>query len=261
MTGQSQWPIVPISASDGPARFFTDDEWNTIEAATARIIPTDHDPGAREACVVRFLDRLLSGTEFIYASADGNGFLQMDGSDAQAWQTRIERRQRVYREGIAELDELSKTRTGVRFVDLEPDRQDDILEELSGQPRPSEVSLRSTSRTELGEGGPPPTNQPVSDEGLGFFDTLALHTRQGFYADPVYGGNADHVGWRVIGYDGPKSLADTVEGRFTTTDYMLMDATWPYAQHPSVQRLGVPGPHAPEHTGSTQPLSERGLKQ
>ena len=34
----------------------------------------------------------------------------------------------------------------------------------------------------------------------------SMHTRQGFYADPIYGGNRDRVGWRVIGFPGPASL-------------------------------------------------------
>ena len=33
-----------------------------------------------------------------------------------------------------------------------------------------------------------------------------MHTRQGFYADPIYGGNRDRVGWQVIGFPGPASL-------------------------------------------------------
>jgi gluconate 2-dehydrogenase gamma chain len=240
MASQSQWPIRPVKATDGPKQmFFTEDEWRTVEAATARIIPTDHDPGAREAGVVNFLDRFLSGIDYVYASADGSGFLQMSGKDAEAWTARITERQKVYRDGIAELEELSRARMGKGFADLDDAKQDDILEELSGRPRPASVSLGKEA-AELGAGGPPPTNQPVSDEGLPFFDMLVLHTRQGFYADPAYGGNKDRIGWRVIGYPGPESLADTVAGRYTTTDYMIMRATWPYANHPSVQRYRIP---------------------
>jgi gluconate 2-dehydrogenase gamma chain len=37
-----------------------------------------------------------------------------------------------------------------------------------------------------------------------FFETLRLHTIVGFLADPKYGGNRDHAGWRVSGYPGPR---------------------------------------------------------
>jgi gluconate 2-dehydrogenase gamma chain len=235
--GQAHWPIVPISTTDSPEPlFFTEHEWKTVDAATARIIPTDRDPGAREANVVNYLDRFLSGTTYIYPAADGSGWLQMDGKDLEAWTERIALRQKTYREGIATLDQMSRDRHGKEFAELADGEQDDILETLSGKDRPKAVGLNTDRPGNVGDGGPPPTNQPVSDEGLGFFDSLVLHTRQGFYSDPVYGGNKDFIGWKVIGYPGPKSLADTVHGRYTTTDYMIMDATWPYANHPAVQR-------------------------
>src|SRR3712207_1971238 len=77
MTSQADWPTAPraIDAEpDGPM-FFTNHEWATVEAATARIYPTDGTPGAREAHVVRFIDRYLSGLDYVFASADGSGFL------------------------------------------------------------------------------------------------------------------------------------------------------------------------------------------
>ena len=43
-----------------------------------------------------------------------------------------------------------------------------------------------------------------------------MHTRQGFYADPIYGGNRDRVGWRVIGFPGPASLKEVFTGRYST---------------------------------------------
>ena len=46
---------------------------------------------------------------------------------------------------------------------------------------------------------------------------------------PVYGGNRNHVGWEVIGFPGPKSLSLTQTGQFSTVEYMLPNAEWPYA--------------------------------
>jgi gluconate 2-dehydrogenase gamma chain len=45
----------------------------------ARIIPTDDQAGAKEAGTVEFVDRYLSGLEFIYAKPDGSGFEKLDG--------------------------------------------------------------------------------------------------------------------------------------------------------------------------------------
>ena len=37
-----------------------------------------------------------------------------------------------------------------------------------------------------------------------FFDLVLKHTREGVFGDPRWGGNADRIGWGMIGYSGPK---------------------------------------------------------
>jgi gluconate 2-dehydrogenase gamma chain len=46
-----------------------------------------------------------------------------------------------------------------------------------------------------------------------------LHTRQGFLADPIYGGNRNRAGWDVIGFPGPPSLAEAHAGCYSTLSY------------------------------------------
>ena len=44
-----------------------------------------------------------------------------------------------------------------------------------------------------------------------FFNTVRNHTMEGMFADPIYGGNKDFAGWRLIGFPGAQpafSLAD-----------------------------------------------------
>jgi gluconate 2-dehydrogenase gamma chain len=232
MTSKRDWQIVSRTADDGERLFFDEAEWRLLDAVTARLIPTDRDPGAREARVVRFIDRYLSGTGYIYASADGSGFLRLEGKEAQAWEARVTALQRRYREGLRALDALSHDMFQAPFVDLEPERQDDVLVAASGWPKPRHVDVRPMVEGEddvAGSGGGPPSNQPIPDDELDFFPMLVLHTRQGFYSDPVYGGNDDHVGWRVVGFPGPASLALTQTGQYSTLEYMLPDAVWPYS--------------------------------
>jgi len=40
--------------------------------------------------------------------------------------------------------------------------------------------------------------------GRTFFEQLLQTTREGFFADPVYGGNRDMVGWKMIGFPGAR---------------------------------------------------------
>ena len=69
--------------------------------------------------------------------------------------------------------------------------------------------------------------QTSAEVDLEFVPLLALHTRQGFYADPIYGGNHDRVGWDVIGFPGPSSLAEVHSGRYSTLAYFAKPPVHP----------------------------------
>lgn len=237
--GQAQWVTVPISTRDveGPM-YFTQHQWNTVEAATARIIPTDRHPGAREANVVRFIDRMLVGTQFVFPAADGVGFLKMEGKEEEAWRERIELRRTLYAEGIEQLDALADSAHGSTFVELSDEQQDEVLTIISGLAKPEPFAF--VGLEDVGLGGAPAGNQPVNEDFLSFFPLLVLNTRQGFYGDPVYGGNENRIGWAVIGFDGPPSLASTMDGSYNTLKYMIPDAEWPYESHPEVLRYRRP---------------------
>lgn len=203
-----------------PATFLNQHQRATVEAAMARIIPTDDTPGAREAGAVDFVDRYLSGIGYIYALPDGSGFEQITGRRAGAWQQRVELARSKYVAGIAELNRLCRERHGSDFVDLDDERQDEMLRaiERSG----SEAAERAwRDAPAIAYGGPvePALQQTSAEADLDFFNLLVTHTRQGFLADPIYGGNRDRVGWRVIGFPGPADLAEVHDGRYSTLEY------------------------------------------
>jgi gluconate 2-dehydrogenase gamma chain len=48
-----------------------------------------------------------------------------------------------------------------------------------------------------------------------FFSLLRQHTIEGMFCDPLHGGNLDMVGWRLIGFPGPRmSYSDDVDKHF-----------------------------------------------
>jgi gluconate 2-dehydrogenase gamma chain len=180
--------------------FFDEHQWETVEAAMARIIPSDDGPGAREAATVRFVDRYLSGLDYVYAKPDGSGFRTLTGRAAEAWRQRIDGLRALYADGVEELDH----RSGGAFRALAPEQQDRVLTDLEHA---------------RGHGEEAGLQQPATEEGLDFFAVLVLHTRQGFYSDPVYGGNAGHVGWKHLGFPGPASMAEVHSGSWSTLPY------------------------------------------
>jgi gluconate 2-dehydrogenase gamma chain len=157
-------------AADVALTFFNDEEARTVEALAERIIPGDgQDAGATEAGVVYYIDRALAGV-----SAD----LQV-----------------VYRLGVRALEELCLADHGRPFRDLTAEEQDEIVRRFLGP--------------EVGEPAPglqfSPEDQAVGAD-LPLIGRLVVvvreHTVEGFFCDPVYGGNRGAVGWRLVGFPG-----------------------------------------------------------
>ncbi|MFC3688852.1 gluconate 2-dehydrogenase subunit 3 family protein [Aquipuribacter hungaricus] len=207
--------------------FFDPHQRATIAAAMARMIPTDDVPGAAEAGTIDFLDRYLSGPGYVYAAPDGDGFETLTGRRLEAWTRRIAVVRERYVAGVELLDAAARRR-GADFVDLGPEAQDQVLREVERpEGREEEADLARSQVTLYGAPVEVALQQTSAEVDLGFLPLLALHTRQGFYADPVYGGNRDHVGWQVIGFPGPASLAEVHQGLYTTIDYFADNRVHP----------------------------------
>jgi gluconate 2-dehydrogenase gamma chain len=202
-----------------PDTFFNPHQRATVEAAMARIIPTDDTPGASEANCIGFLERYLSGIDYIFAKPDGSGFEKLEGKAANAWQQRIEIMRTRYVDGIDDLDARSRKTFSADFIALSPHQQDGILRAVE-QSNTGEPTTLAVNDALAGPVSPAPALQQTSTEvDLDFLPLLVTHTRQGFYADPIYGGNRNQIGWKVIGFPGPASLKEVHTGRYTTLQY------------------------------------------
>jgi len=198
--------------------FFNEHQWATIESAMARIIPSDDLAGAREAGAIHFLDRYLSGLDYIYAKPDGSGFLALHGKRADSWQQRLETLRQRYGEGIQEMDRRSRGVFGAEFCLLSPEQQDRVLSEME---KPEVEAVAGSEQIEEGVAPSTPAAMHLdeTETDLDYFQMLVLHTRQGFSADPLYGGNQNHVGWQAIGFYGPPSLAELHSGSYNTLPF------------------------------------------
>lgn len=92
--------------------------------------------------------------------------------------------QDFYRRGLAALDAYCHKTYNEPFVRLASPRQDEVLEALDQG---------------KAEGFSWPTAQD-------FFDTIRTHTMEGMFADPLYGGNKDFAGWRLVGFPGAQAV-------------------------------------------------------
>ena len=95
--------LAAAAASDAP-EVLTVSEWETTEAITARLIPTDHEPGAREAGCVNFIDKALAHEDAALRP--------------------------LYAAGLAGVAAVVAATGGTTFAALPADRQDALLRAL-----------------------------------------------------------------------------------------------------------------------------------
>jgi hypothetical protein len=101
---------LAAAAESSQPEVLSSHEWATVDAIAARLIPTDHEPGAREAGCVNFIDKALAN------------------EDAAA--------RPVYTAGLAGIDRVAGAQAGAAFIDLEPEAQDGVLRSVEdGQAR------------------------------------------------------------------------------------------------------------------------------
>jgi gluconate 2-dehydrogenase gamma chain len=171
----------PIPVRPGPWLYFTADEAAAVEAMVDRLIPVDESgPGGKDAGCAVFIDRQLAGSfgdsRRLYMRAPF-----AIGTPSQGPQSPIVPKER-YRTSLAALDAYCKAQLGGKpFVALAAAEQDRVLAGLEK----GEIELKDVS-------------------GKAFFDALLANTMEGFFADPIYGGNRDMAGWKLIGFPGAR---------------------------------------------------------
>lgn len=171
-------PSVP----DYQPSYFNTVEWAFINAACARLIPADeHGPGAVELGVPQYIDRQM-GTPW----ADGGiWYMQgpfFPGAPEFGYQSQLTPKQQ-YRMGIKAIDTLCQERLNKPFAALTAAQQDDVLKQIEkGGLTSPDLSLSA------------------------FFSSFLLkNVMEGYFGDPMYGGNKDMAAWKMIGYPGVRA--------------------------------------------------------
>jgi gluconate 2-dehydrogenase gamma chain len=171
----------PAVVRPGPWLFFTSDEAALIEAAVDRLIPPDdRGPGGKDAGCAVYIDRQLAGP---YGRAAGLYMKPpfMPGAATQGDQMQDAPAAR-YRAGLKALaDHIKAAFPGKSFPELAPEDQDKVLAGLES----GSIALKDVKPAE-------------------FFELLLQNTQEGFFADPIYGGNRDMAGWKLVGFPGAR---------------------------------------------------------
>jgi gluconate 2-dehydrogenase gamma chain len=175
-------PSATPASNDYAPTFFTPAEWAFLNAACARLIPNDDNgPGAIELGVPQYIDRQM-GTPW----AEG-GLWYMQGPFVEAkaefgYQSALTPKQQ-YRLGIKAIDEAVQAAAGKKFAALPQTEQDDWLKKIEkGDVTSPDLPLKT------------------------FFTSFLLkNTLEGYFGDPLYGGNKDMTAWKMIGHPGARA--------------------------------------------------------
>jgi gluconate 2-dehydrogenase gamma chain len=187
----AQAPAHPAPAANAEPDTFlvlTPTEQAFLSATVDTMIPADElSPSGTDCGIVTFIDRQL-------ASAWGGGAKMyrsgpfVKGKPEQGYQSSLTPKE-FFQAGIAAANEWSRKTYGKE------------LDRLS-------VADRNAALTAMQEG----KAEFKSFSSRALFGQLLSITMQGFFSDPIYGGNRDKVSWKMLGYPGlPATYADKVD--------------------------------------------------
>lgn len=169
----------PTAVTPDGWKYFTPQEAATVEAFVDRLIPPDPEtPGGKECGCAVFIDRQLAGPYGSFESYYMMGPFQ-EGTKQQGTQSPVTPAQQ-YRKALAALDAACRDEYGgKRFAELSDEQKDEVIKGLE------DGSLKLDGV-----------------DGENFFSLILTDTRNGFLADPIYGGNRDLAAWKMIGFPG-----------------------------------------------------------
>lgn len=172
---------TPAANPNVALMFFTPSQYQVTQAAVDRIFPEDaNGPGAKELNAAIYIDHQLAGPWGSNVKDYRLGAFYK-AEENQGPQTKILRKD-LFLAGLDSLNTYSDKQFKVDFKELEATQQDEVLLAFS------------EGKVEL-------YGKVSSSQ---FFNLLRTLTIEGVYADPMYGGNNEMLGWSMRKYPGSR---------------------------------------------------------
>jgi gluconate 2-dehydrogenase gamma chain len=177
----AQTPAAPAAATPADAEALltlTATEHAFIAAAVDTLIPADElSPSASQCGVAAFIDRQLAGAYGMGARLYRQGPFPKAKPEL-GYQLSLNPRE-FFRAGIESANAWTRKTYGKDFDRLSEKDREAALKAMEENKAPFEGFSSQT-----------------------FFNALLQITMEGFFADPMYGGNRDMAGWKMVGYPG-----------------------------------------------------------
>ncbi|HEY3640210.1 MAG TPA: gluconate 2-dehydrogenase subunit 3 family protein [Xanthobacteraceae bacterium] len=168
----------PLPPAAEPLLTLTATEAAFLSAAYDTFIPADRlSPSGTDCGLLAFIDRQLAGAWGSGARLYRSGpFIK--GTREQGYQLSLTPRE-FFAVGIKAANAWTRKTYGKDF------------DRLSAVEREAALKALDAGKAELNE-----------VNGKQFLEMLLASAMEGFFADPIYGGNRDKVSWRMVGYPG-----------------------------------------------------------
>ena len=177
--------IVGATAVAAPASLLS----TPVTADPAQATPAPAQPRAREAfenltateadLLEAVVDRLVPSDAIGPGAKEARAAHYIDRALGGA----LAASRQSYTAGLGSLDRYAQASRGKGFVELSNRDKDSVL-----------IDCETDVATGFAGGS------------VAFFNLVLNHTRQGMFGDPYYGGNANFIGWDLIGYPGIRTM-------------------------------------------------------
>jgi gluconate 2-dehydrogenase gamma chain len=188
---------APQAANDDALLTLTATEAAFFSAVADTMIPADELSPSGSACgVTIFIDRQLAGAWGGGAKMYRAGPFSK-GKPGQGYQLPLTPRE-FFAAGVTAINGWTRKAYGKDFDRLPSKERETALKELEG----GKAALDDF-------------------DGKQFFEALLQITMEGFFADPIYGGNRDKAGWKLVGYPGLPAVYSTLIDEYRNKRYRV----------------------------------------
>ena len=177
-----------VAPAPDPLLTLTANEAAFLGAAYDILIPADAlSPSGSDCGLVTYIDRQLAGAWGGGARLYRSGPF-VPGNPEQGYQLSLTPRE-FFAAGIKAANDWSRKTYGKDFDRLPPAERETALKTMEA------------GKAEFTDIGSKP-----------FFEALLQSAMEGFFADPIYGGNREKISWKMVGYPGlPAAYGDKAQ--------------------------------------------------
>lgn len=111
----------------------------------------------------------------------------------------------AYTAAVLALDSYARTKHGAAFAALHPDKQDAVL---------TDMDLNRA------------TPSAFVPNGKAVFEMFRSHALQGMFGDPMHGGNANFIGWKLVRFPGPRLVISERDQRLNVKPKSSLKSTY-----------------------------------